>query len=476
MNSILQAIIYAGSNFLSMAVNSAVGIVIRLWVLPEAFGAVNFAKGIQQYLQTVGSVLNNAVDREVPAHIGRKDHTGAERVLQATYSLGFGWAILETIIFLILSFFVSGWYLKISSLVLAVTAFTTTSVNLDSMALKATQRFKTIGKSLTFTAAIGSIATVALCWLLQEAGYFIALLVSAVLGFVIIRRNMRRGWLPYLSVRLSRRVLGRVMSIGGLFMMFRLSRDLMVSVDRYFITWFFGVKSLGLYSLGTMIMGQINMIPQTLIGSYMPRMIGDLAAERFDSARRAAEKLHPTSVIIGVIFACVTLAVVDPLVQRFLPAYLGVVSAVQVLLIGGCMRTSSGTALQIHVGMERFKRLNLIGLAGFVTSAVLCYCLRSLGLVGMALAVTIATTFYCFLMNISVRQLLKTRFFVAWQTTGMVAVSVVYFLAQHHKWTVLILVCMLYISTALMLLRRIHQIRFGEMVTNFKRYLRSKEE
>ncbi len=475
LRAIFQGLLYAGTNVISMVLAAVTNFIIRLWIIPEVFGAVNFARGIQAYIFTFNSLFNNALDREIPARLGRNDSEGAAKVQTVCYTWTTIVAGLQSVLYLVLFLFTYEFYLRLTWIILALITLMECYSNMDLISMKATQRFKAHGKALGLCSIGGSLLSIGLCWCFTEGGFFTAMIVVTSLKFIIVRSFAGKKEISFHSLQLSDATVRRVLSVGSLFLIFKLLQQVMFTVDRYFVAGFFGLKTLGLYSLGSMIMARVNQMPQSLIGSYLPRMIAKLEAGRFDEARRTVEKLQPTCVILNSLLACFFIALVEPLLAWFLPEYLPALSAIQILIIGGGLLSSASVSIQVHVGLCRFRPLIVIALVGCISAIVLCYTLRIWEMAGIATATVLATGIYGICLCFSTRMLLRVKHFITWYLVGGLALVYFSFLWYWGYWLNAAILWALCLLAAVFYLTRILEIEWATFFNKFQAYLKSSE-
>lgn len=426
MRAVLDGFFYVVAHYTQAVLSLAAGFLVRLWVPPAVFGATSVVTGVQGYLHNYDGLYRNAIDREVPVHNGLGNADEADRVLRASYTMLLGSAILESLIFIGVGFFMEEPLLRWTWWVFALANFLEVFNTTDRIALKATLRFRAHNRQLVWGGLAGAILMISLSWMWGAYGYFLALVLSAVAVFAISRAYFAPTWFELFAWPLPRGVVRRILAIGGLVGLLKLAQQLLLTADRYLIAAYLDLEQLGYYSLGIVLAARVHQLPLTLAGSYAPRLNAALGARNWVMARDGAEKLAQTSAIVASCTVGVMLLSLRPVLVRFLPEYAVASTAIEWMLIGSYFIGVNGTSLQVHIGTERIRRAILLAAISAVLGVGSGWLLVGYGLTGVAIGKTIGVAVFVVGLGLSAEHLLATAGLVRWYLVGGAGVFATY--------------------------------------------------
>jgi O-antigen/teichoic acid export membrane protein len=431
-SAIRTGIFYSAAHYAGALLTSVAGFLVRLWVPASVFGAAAIVTGVQEYFRAYDGLYRNAVDREVPVHQARGDEAAAEDVLRASYVLLLASLVLESAVLAALALLADDPLMRLAWTAYAVVNLLDGVGQMDRIALKATQRFGAHNRALVLGGLAGSAALVAASYLWGAPGYFGGVAANAAVLFVAYRREMPGPWrLPALG-RVTGPVVRRVLAVGSGVALMKLGQQLLFTADRWVVAHHFGIRELGYYSLGLALASRLYLLPQTLAGSFSPRLNGMLGTGRLDEAGVAVEKLQRATCLISACTCGAVILAVEPVVARFLPAYGGAVPAIRMLLAATYFMAMNATSLQVHVGMERTGRGVAAAAVATAGSVAVGGWLAGLGLVGVAAGRAVGLGVYAVAMDLSTRRLLPVRGMVGSALAGAAALAVL--LGLLHLW------------------------------------------
>lgn len=408
-SAIRTGILYSAAHYAAAGLSSVAGLLVRLWVPAAAFGAGAVVTAAQEYFRAYDALYRNAVDREVPGHLARGDEEGARAVVGASYLMLVASLLVESALMVGAGLLTDDPLLRLAWWVYAGVNVLDGINQADRITLKATQRFGAHNRALVLGGLLGSAALIGCSWAWGTRGYFAGVAANAALYFVMYRvlggahagRPTLRG--------VSGPVLRRVLSVGVLVSALKLSQQLLFTADRWVVVGTLGVRELGYYSLGIAVASRLYLLPQSLVGSFSPRLNAMLATGRMDEAREAVRKLQRASCLVSACSCGVVVVAIGPLVDRVLPEYAGAVPALQVMLAGTYFMAMNATSLQVHVGLGRIRPGVLAALGGAALSAVLGLALVRFGLAGVAAARAAGIAAYAVALDASTRRALDVR-------------------------------------------------------------------
>lgn len=419
MQALLDALVYAFSNYAIVAIRFVVNFGVRLMVAPAAFGALSVAQGLHSYVASYNGLYRNAIDREVPALQGRGAQEEADAVLNASYSILLGSLILESLLFAFAGFFVEAGVLRFAFWTIAILNLLDGFAATDRITLKATMRFRALSGVQVLVGIVQAALLVGGAWLWDANGYFAGLATSAVFRFVTYRFVLGQGWFGYLSLSHPMRVVRSILKVGGAFTIFGLSGRLLLTVDRYFVVAFLSLTDLGFYSLGISLMEVLQRLTASIAGSYFPRMMRMIGNGELNRAAQSAQKLQASVVLMMAATFSVLAIVIEPLIRFVLPEYAAAIPALQVMVVGGYLYGAQAVARQLHVGLGRFRRATVITLIGAAFAIAFDFALVGSGLVGIAIATSAAVGLTSLALNVSAQRMVRARGLVLWMLVGL---------------------------------------------------------
>ncbi|MDA2923044.1 hypothetical protein MYX65_00055 [Acidobacteria bacterium AH-259-L09] len=469
--ALFDAALYTFANSWAAGLALIASIAARTLVVPAAFGASAYVRSICTYLGSYNGVYRNAIDREVPSYRAQGKSESVDSVLEVSYTLLFLSVLLESAVLGGIALVVQDLFLRLAFFTMAVVNFFDSLAIADKITLKATVRFR----ALAAVQLIGSVpqATVLIIfsWLWGFYGYFLALAAAAAIRLAISRFFLKQGWRAYLFGALEWSIVRDVLSVGTGIALLTLTRQLALTLDRFFVVGFLSLTDLGYYSLGSSMVSTLFLLPNSISGAFFPRMMGLFSTGQLNQVRNTAWNLQATIVLtMAVAFGGLAL-VISPMVEFVLPDYLPAVPVFEIMIIGGYLFGAQAVALQLHMGMRQLRIAILIGLTGAGIAAFLNFMLVGFGLIGVATASSIALGIFALLLNLSGERILQTHGLVLWLLTGLLLLGGLYSVLHvvGRNAGILYLVALAGGSTSY--LTRLHQIRWRQLPAMVSSYL-----
>ena len=428
-------------------------------------------RGIQGYLSTYNNLYRHIIGREVPARRARGEMQDAESVLNISYTFILSSVVVESAVLAGVGFLVQDNFLRLAFFTVAIINIFETIAITDTSTLVVTTRFHALAVGRIASSTLQASMLITFSWLWGFHGYFLALALGAIVSFVVFRLVLRRGWWAYISLAFRWQTIREVFPVGMSITAFWMVRQLMVSVDRFFIVAFLGLTELGFYSLGTTMTTVVLILPTAAVTPYMPRMIGFASTGRLDRVEGGARKLYPSVALAAALaFGWLTL-VLRPLIEWVLPDYHDAVPALEVMFLGGYLAAMLAVAANLHIVLLRLRRATLYTLIGAASAALLSLLLVRFGLVGVASATTTAIGINTLLLTSSLERFLNAKKLVLWLLIGLLLLGAVYGVLYEAGRGVALLYLMAITGGAFWYLTRLHGIHWREVPRLATQYL-----
>ena len=461
MKAILDGLFYTLANYSSSGLNVLANIVCRNLISPGVFGAIFFTNGIVGYFGKYNSMYRNAIEREVPIRRARGDREQAESVLRSSYTLLFVSMLVESLVLLVVGLLVRGSYLRWAFVVKAVINLLGPLAVADKITLKVEGRFRGLTLAMLVTSLSQAIMLILLGWLWGPKGYFIALVIGALVQFYFFRFVLKRGWNAYLTRFIDWRITKEVLAIGFAIATFNLLQHTLLTMDRYFVAGYMGLSELGYYSLGSALIAEVQLLPRSLAGSYYPKMMVLLSSGKLaEEVNNPIWKLHVSVVLASAIAFGGIILVLDPLVQSMLPLYAPALMVFKVMVLGGYLYGTVVVSQNIHVGLRRLKLVTLITCGVLGVAFVLYWMLIGYGLLGVAIAMSCASCIYTLAVNFSAERILNIRSLNLLSLLGLLLVGLIFFIIEVIGYGFAFVFWLSMGSLSMWCLTRIHQINW----------------
>lgn len=415
--SLLDAVASASGNAWVTVLGTVAAFVARVLVVPEAFGATNFAQGIMGYFGAYNGIFRNAIGQEIPTHVALRQREEATAVLNAAYSMLLGSLLLQTVALLIFASLTGDVWLKLAAFTGAFLNIVDSISTQDRVLLQATRRFLplTMGH---LVAGFLSPASLLLCaWLAGARGYFLGLALGGAIRFAVYRALLGPN-LSYFTRRLNMDTVKQVLATGIGISLLTLAGQLLLTVDRWVILRGLGTRELGFYSLGSSVIMSLVLIPVSIAGSHFPSMVGSMALGNFHQVAQGTRRVQATVSLLSVLMLGFLALIIGPAVQRFLPSYGPAISALQIMPVWGYFYSTIMVASQVHVAARQVPRAIGITAAYAGVGLALSLFLVRYGLVGVAAAMSLAWAMYALAFNWSASLLTKDRGLMTYMLAG----------------------------------------------------------
>lgn len=396
---------YLSATYLSRLLLSVRGFINARWLGPELYGFWGGVVLLTSFGHHLHAGAQDAAAKEIPSQRSRNRADLAYRTTQLAWTFFSGMLLLMAAGIWLFAWTLPaqtpplirwGWWVAGGVLLLEVL------LAFEEIVTQAEERFTHLSRGLLIT----SVASLLLaCWLVVSyrlAGVYIASLAAPALGLFYLRRHAGYAWRPLWDLAQLRRLLKR----GAPILLMTLVFETLWWVDRLLVLGFLGVKALGYYGLGVMLMRFCFLFPQVVAGVFEPRLYYDYAQSRDVAHVREHLWLQLTTLAFVLPLGLAVLDWVLPLVIRhWLPDYLPGLSAIRLLLWGSfsmglahCTRSFIvalglqkrvlkfyGLAVAVNLGVSGWLIFAGWGLVGVAAGTFAAYAVCAAGLIGFSL-------------------------------------------------------------------------------------------
>lgn len=377
----------------------AVSLVVARQVGPETFGIWNALNLFLLYGGIVTLGVANGMNREVPILHGRRDNTGANKVVEVSFSFTTFTTLISGVFIIIIALtdLVDETY-RSPLIAMGFLFFAWSMYQYFQMRLKSSINFRLMSVQQIFFAILLPIVCLPLVQFVDISGFiFGQAIVAFAMVIVIIRLASYK-----LTISWDRNIFVSLVKVGFPILAAGLLYNLLTTVDRWVVLTFFGVEQLGHYTLAILAIGVLGLLPSVIGQQMYPRM-----AYRYGETHNK-KALKPIIVRQSIMSMAVTIPILalvfislPYMVETFLPEYrLGVIPA-RILLVGLAFLPLSGgftnflntvdkqmyylavqvAALVVNLSLNLlFVRLDF-GLSGVSLAAAITYFLYSMALI-----------------------------------------------------------------------------------------------
>ncbi|MEQ9297720.1 MAG: oligosaccharide flippase family protein [Cyclobacteriaceae bacterium] len=356
---------------------------------PETWGIWYFLNLVIAYRSFFHFGVINGLNREAPILNGKGDHHLAFEMQNSVLTF----LIISSIV--LGSIFGLGYYLiepeLFSSYIAPVVLLLLCSQLFDYISVLCTTNlaFKTLGKIKIIYALCAPVIVLPLVLSLGLLGLVLGMLVAYALVVTIFFINGKR-WRPF---DFQWGFIAQLTRIGFPIMLVGVAYTILLTIDRFLIGIFLGVREVGVYSLTIIVFGVIVLLPRIVNQQFYPRMA--MAYGKNASFETLAEMIKTqrryTMRLLLLLIAAINL--IFPIgVPLFLPEYQEGLPALFIVSVSGLsVSLASGWATYLHLINKQTIYLTLILIALVINLLVSSLLLHfGLQLIGVAIGTTIS--------------------------------------------------------------------------------------
>jgi O-antigen/teichoic acid export membrane protein len=342
-------LLFTTGTLMAPLVSLVSGVIMVKWLKPQETGVLTMAALLPAYLSFLHFGVITGMSRNLPFHLGAGNPQKAERILWTSAATAtcvglIGFAVCCALA--LRSYFYNSD--KLMSLALAATALTVLVgpiIEHTDIALRSYQRFSRLAAALIIT-NFASLLLTGLIVAIGAVGSVIRIFFVAVASMLC--RTRTKLWKPVLhldfreSVELSKTGIPLLVS-GTLFSFFLVS-------DRSLVAVTLGPEAMGQFALAGMIVGSMQVIPQSLSMVLFPRIAKLYGETRSSQALRRYVWISLAFNVMAIVpAALLCYFLIEPLVTNYFPAYHDGVSAAKIACLSCLCWIYLGTGSVIGV-------------------------------------------------------------------------------------------------------------------------------
>lgn len=345
--------VYSVSTLISQALNVVLAIYIRRLLGPEAMGVWALLQIYLVYVVYFNLGVFGAVYREIPVLRGAGQEAKIESLKNSAFSYV---SISSTVASLLTALGAFLFRSKLSDpffyglLSLALINLFQRANNFQIKILITDKKFSLISRFNIFSAIVNFFLTISLVWFFKLYGLYLATVLCYILNclFLTLIANLkfRFQWKKDEIVGLIQFGLPLV-GLG-------LATKLFYSLDKLIIGKFLGLSQLGIYTLATMALNYIVILPNMFHVVLYPRILERFGDPKDKEGQRKYSTMPVKFISLYFSFALGLIWIVAPYVcHLFLPKFEGGIPALKALIVGGCFLSLFEQMGTILLGYKR---------------------------------------------------------------------------------------------------------------------------
>lgn len=333
-NNIVRNIFSFGSaTLLSAGLSFVVGVLTRNMLGPEQYGYWLTVSMLFSFVPLFQLGTVNAMNRDVPFYLARKDYIRAQEIKNLTLSFIFTLPLFLIVIFLAISgllFFIDISYeYQIGFLLASFISFFIFLSTYVEMYYKSEQNFKMASKLVAVKSVSQSLITLLIIYIIGYEGLYIGMLLALIIE-VIIGRKSFQGFKFQFDLNKYKKLI----ETGFPILLVGLIWSILIASDRLIITIFMTPKDLGNYGVGMLIFNSMMLLPQVIGQVLYPKIIELVSKEKYDEIKRFYWKVNKIlAVTVGLIVAA-GYFLFPVFINHFMPGYKAGIKAGQILILG----------------------------------------------------------------------------------------------------------------------------------------------
>lgn len=308
--------------------------VMAKFLSPESYGYFQIFVTLQTYLSNCNLGVLNALNRNVPFHIGRKEFSLAtltqENSLRFTFLISFVFSFIA----FASSFFIRG-DLRPCLIANAVVLLFQQLYLYVEFSLKSQQQFPKLFKFQSFF----SINMIIFCWffgkLFHLAGLYFAYLLTFINCFLFAFFFLRMRVVDLQFNKIDFKRILSLVKVGFPIMVIGFTYQILLTLDRFIILHFYSAKEVGYYSLMNIVNGVMQLIAMAVSTVLYPEVMEKLGnKETYWDVFRRLLKFVNYSFFVFMGFGLLLLVIVPFVVKKYYVEYLPFLSVFRVILMG----------------------------------------------------------------------------------------------------------------------------------------------
>ena len=400
-NKLLLNITSLGSaTFINAVLSLFLGIITRNILGPEQYGYWLTVSLVFTFIPIFQLGTLNAMNREVPYFLVRKDFKRVQEIRETVFSFIFTIPFLLVLILLLVSvimFFLNiNFEYKIGFLFVSFIAWCTFLSNYVEMYYKSDQNFKKVSQLISVKSISQSVLTVILVYFIGYIGLYLGLLLALLIEIFMANKIFPKFNKKYRFVDYK-----KLIKIGFPILLVGLVWSIMIATDRMIITAFMSPLDLGNYGVGMMVFNALMLFPQVISQVTYPKVVGFVSKGDFSEIKRFYWKVNKLLAIIMLIIVIVGYLALPFFITWFMPVYTEGIKAAQILIIGIYPLTLVNMAANYFNSTNNQKTYLLIQIMSITLNVLLSIIFLSFykSITSVALATSLSFIIYSILMN-----------------------------------------------------------------------------
>jgi len=333
-NKIISNIFAFGSTtFLSAGLSFIMGVITRNLLGPEKFGywlSISILFSFIPLLQ-LGTV--NAMNREVPFYLARKDYDKVQEIKSLSISFIFTIPLLLVSILFIISILLFltniNYQYKIGLLLASVISFFIFLSSFVEMNYKSEQNFKIASRLVLIKSVSQSLLTLFFVYYIGYVGLYIGMLLSLIIEVIYGRKS-------FFNVKFQFDInkYKDLIKIGFPILLVGMIWSILIASDRVIISYLMTPRDLGNYGVGMLIFNTLMLLPQVIGQVYYPRIVQLISIQDYEEIYRQYIRVNSYIAISMAIVILFFYYIFPKFISIFMPSYQNGIPAGQVLILG----------------------------------------------------------------------------------------------------------------------------------------------
>ncbi|BBU41187.1 hypothetical protein APP_34790 [Aeribacillus pallidus] len=400
-NNIVRNIFSFGSaTLLSAGLSFVVGVLTRNMLGPEQYGYWLTVSMLFSFVPLFQLGTVNAMNRDVPFYLARKDYIRAQEIKNLTLSFIFTLPLFLVVIFLVISgllFFIDISYeYQIGFLLASFISFFIFLSTYVEMYYKSEQNFKIASKLVSVKSVSQSLITLLFIYFIGYEGLYIGMLLALIIE-VIMGRKSFQGF----EFQFDLNKYKKLIKTGFPILLVGLIWSILITSDRLVITIFMTPEDLGNYGVGMLIFNSMMLLPQVIGQVLYPKIVELVSKEKNGEIKRLYWKVNKMLAITVGLIVVAGYFLFPIFINYFMPDYKEGVKAGQILILGIYPLTLVGFAANYFNATGKQKIyisiLIFVILINIILSVLLLYINQDI--LSVAIGTSLSYLIYFILMN-----------------------------------------------------------------------------
>lgn len=342
----------------------------------------------------------NAMNREIPFYLARRDTKRAQEIKEDVFSFIFTIPLLLVIILFlasgILLFTGIRFEYKIGMVFATIIAFATYMSSYVEAYYKSAQDFHKVSKLISIKSISQSVITVVLVYLIGYIGLYLGMLFS-----LLIEVFVARDIFPKYKKEHNTAEYKQLIRTGFPIMVVGLVWSIMIATDRMIISIFMTPEDLGNYGVGMLVFNTMMLLPQVIGQVFYPKMVELISQKKIPEIKRFYLRINKILAIVMLFIVIIGYFLLPYFIDWFLPGYHNGIKTAQILLLGIYPLTMVGMCANYFNSTNNQKIYLMIQIISIVINIVVStsFLFVDKTITAVALGTSLSFTVYSILMN-----------------------------------------------------------------------------